>query len=124
MTPILENPDAVSRRIGQAIARRRRASGHTQEHIAEMLNIGSETVSRIERGLIVPNILRLLEFAQLFDCTVYDFLSDSMPAPLPASANPAAHRLAQLLDGLDANDCELLLDFAAAFATRLKRAQT
>ncbi|MFT0701804.1 helix-turn-helix domain-containing protein [Citrobacter meridianamericanus] len=33
--------------------------------MAERLGIGSEAISRIERGIVIPNISRLLEFAAI-----------------------------------------------------------
>ncbi|MGS0735065.1 MULTISPECIES: helix-turn-helix transcriptional regulator [unclassified Pseudomonas] len=52
--------------VGRAIAKQRIRSGLTQEEVAERLGVGNEAVSRIERGVVIPNIGRLLEFAALF----------------------------------------------------------
>jgi transcriptional regulator with XRE-family HTH domain len=42
--------------VGLAIARQRMLRGLTQEQVAEQLGIGGEAVSRIERGIVMPNI--------------------------------------------------------------------
>jgi transcriptional regulator with XRE-family HTH domain len=42
--------------------------------VAEHLSIGLEAVSRMERGLVVPTIVRLAELAQLFDCDIAELL--------------------------------------------------
>ncbi|MBV7515832.1 helix-turn-helix domain-containing protein, partial [Pseudomonas sp. PDM25] len=57
----------LARRVGQAIAKQRSRSGLTQEEVAERLGVGNEAVSRIERGIVMPNIERLLELAGIFD---------------------------------------------------------
>ncbi|MBP6862203.1 MAG: helix-turn-helix transcriptional regulator [Neisseriaceae bacterium] len=67
----------VKQRIGKAIARRRLACDLTQDQVAEHLNIGSEAVSRIERGLVEPSIVRLFELAELFQCATTDLLQES-----------------------------------------------
>ena len=52
--------------VGQAIARQRLRCQLSQEQIAERLGIGSEAVSRIERGVVMPNVERLVELATIF----------------------------------------------------------
>ena len=52
---------AIAKAIGRAIAKKRTEKGLTQEDVAEKLNIGNEAVSRIERGTVIPNVVRLIE---------------------------------------------------------------
>ena len=73
------NHEEINRRIGRAIAQYRQQSGLTQEQVAEKLQIGNEAVSRMERGLIMPNVVRLLELAEIFDCTAAELLADDVP---------------------------------------------
>jgi DNA-binding XRE family transcriptional regulator len=56
----------IKRMIGRAIAKHRIASGFTQEEVAERLNIGNEAVSRMERGVVMRLVARLLELAETF----------------------------------------------------------
>src|SRR5690606_41820319 len=65
--------------VGRAIAKQRVRVGMTQEHVAERLGIGSEAISRIERGIVIPNISRLLEFAAIFECEAADLLTEASP---------------------------------------------
>ena len=82
------NHEEINRRIGRAIAQYRQRSGLTQEQVAEKLQIGNEAVSRMERGLIMPNVVRLLELAEIFDCTAAELLAEHpRPAP-PVSGSP------------------------------------
>jgi transcriptional regulator with XRE-family HTH domain len=55
--------DALALSVGKAIAARRQEAGLTQEQVAEQLKIGNEAVSRMERGLVMPTVARLLELA-------------------------------------------------------------
>ena len=62
------NSEALAKSVGKAIGRQRQQAGLTQEQVAEHLKIGMEAVSRMERGLVVPTVVRLAELAQLFGC--------------------------------------------------------
>ncbi|WP_233139473.1 helix-turn-helix domain-containing protein [Aggregatibacter actinomycetemcomitans] len=68
------NHGEINKRIGKAIAKQRQQSGYTQEQVAEMLEIGNEAVSRMERGLIMPNVMRLIELAEKDRQLMLDFL--------------------------------------------------
>ena len=68
------NHGEINKRIGKAIAKQRQQSGYTQEQVAEMLEIGNEAVSRMERGLITPNVVRLIELAEKDRQLMLDFL--------------------------------------------------
>lgn len=63
--------------------------------VAEHLSIGLEAVSRMERGLVVPTIVRLAELAQLFDCDIAELLRESSNRPTEKGV-VLAHHLARL----------------------------
>ncbi|QRY76909.1 helix-turn-helix transcriptional regulator [Pseudomonas sp. PDNC002] len=91
--------------VGQAIAKQRIRKGLTQEQVAEQLRIGNEAVSRIERGKVVPNIARLLEFAAVFECGVAELLTEASPHP-----DDQMMRLHDLLSTLSPHDRQLVMD--------------
>ena len=68
--------DQLAERIGQVIAIRRAACNLTQEEVAERLGVGLAAVSRLERGLIMPTVGRLVELAEILQCTATDLMSD------------------------------------------------
>ncbi len=49
------------RQGGQEIQRVRNELGMTQEQLAEMINIASNSISRIERGLLIPALPTLID---------------------------------------------------------------
>lgn len=53
------NFEELAKSVGKAIGRQRQQAGLTQEQVAEHLDIGMEAVSRMERGLVVPTVVRL-----------------------------------------------------------------
>lgn len=63
--------------IGRAIAKYRQAMGLTQAQLAEILGIGNDTVSRMERGTTTLTVMRLLELSEIFHCEVADLLTES-----------------------------------------------
>lgn len=72
----------VARAAGSAVADMRARAGMTQENVAEALGVGTDAVSRMERGVIELGVVRLVEFAELFGCGVAELL-------IPASERPA-----------------------------------
>ena len=44
----------ANKAIGKAIAKCRKTAGLSQEEVAEKLKIGNESVSRMERGIVMP----------------------------------------------------------------------
>lgn len=104
----------IAQAIGRAIARKRAEKGLTQETVAERLNIGYEAVSRIERGTVVPNIVRLVELAEIFECRTDELLMEASPRPI----DHAGH-LQKLFDPLSGADRMLLMDIMTRLAERL-----
>ncbi|MDR2451826.1 MAG: helix-turn-helix domain-containing protein [Candidatus Accumulibacter sp.] len=102
--------------VGQTIARQRVRCGLTQEEVAERLGIGSEAVSRIERGIVIPNVARLVEFAAIFGCGTAELLNEVSPDP-----NVQANHISQLLAALNPADRRLIVEWIERLAGRLQR---
>ena len=56
--------------IGKNIAELRKSSGMTQEQLAEILGVSSQTVSKWENDTTMPDIMLLPTIAGSFDITV------------------------------------------------------
>jgi len=106
----------LATRVGQAIARQRVRCDLSQEQVAEKLEIGSEAVSRIERGIVMPNVERLVELAAIFNCDAADLLTEGSSRP-----EDQARRLYELLSALDADDRALVIDVVERLVDRLGR---
>ncbi|TFA83832.1 DNA-binding XRE family transcriptional regulator [Pseudomonas sp. LAIL14HWK12:I2] len=102
--------------VGQAIARQRARCKLSQEQVAEKLGIGSEAVSRIERGIVMPNIERLVELAAVFGCETADLLTEGSSRP-----KDQARRLYDLLCRLEAHDRDFVMEMVERLVTRLDR---
>lgn len=78
--------DVLKKRIGANIASYRKRMRLTQAGLAEKLNYSDKAVSKWERGESAPDVLTLVQLAELFDATVNDLLID--PNELPANPGP------------------------------------
>ena len=78
--------EKVKYQIGSNIAAYRKQAGLTQAGLAEKLNYSDKAVSKWERGESVPDVLTLVQLAELFQIQVGALLED--PEALPG--NPGA----------------------------------
>ncbi len=68
--------EKLRNQIGNNIAACRRRSGLTQAGLAERLNYSDKAVSKWERGESIPDVLTLVQLAELFGVTVNDLVTD------------------------------------------------
>ncbi len=105
---------ALAKQIGQCIAVRRIRLRMSQEQLAEMLGIGNEAVSRLERGLIMPSIGRLVEIADIFSCG-----TDELVMEMSTRAGDQGEYLAMQLAKLAAADRALVMSLLNQLIARL-----
>jgi transcriptional regulator with XRE-family HTH domain len=101
--------------IGRAIAKQRVRSQLTQEDVAERLGIGNEAVSRIERGRVIPNIVRLIELAEIFNCEAAELLGQAS-----FNIDDQSKRIKQLLAPLKKDDRTLVINIIENLSFRLQ----
>lgn len=75
--------DKLKYQIGANIAVQRKRCALTQAGLAEKLNYSDKAVSKWERGESMPDVLTLIQLAEVFEITVNDLLSD--PNALPGN---------------------------------------
>jgi transcriptional regulator with XRE-family HTH domain len=73
---------SLARRLGRNIGNRRRASGLTQEQLAEHLDIDTLTVSRYETGNILPPLTVVELIARLLNTTIAELLNEAPVQPV------------------------------------------
>jgi transcriptional regulator with XRE-family HTH domain len=106
---------SIAEGIGQAIAKRRVAAKLTQEEVADALGVGNEAISRIERGIVMPSVARLISLARIFACETSELLTESSP-----KIDDQAQRLAALLKGVSAEDRKMIIEIVEKLTSRLK----
>ena len=73
----------LGNQIGSNIAAYRKQAGLTQAGLAEKLNYSDKAVSKWERGESVPDVMTLVQLAELFRIPVGELLAD--PDALPGN---------------------------------------
>ena len=86
--------DKLKDQIGSNIAMQRKRIGLTQAGLAEKLNYSDKAVSKWERGESMPDVLTLMQLAQLFEITVNDLLED--PNQLPGNPGKLEKAMTQV----------------------------
>ncbi|WP_269533951.1 helix-turn-helix domain-containing protein [Chitinimonas sp. BJYL2] len=109
-----EQDDVLAKRIGKAIAKQRQLRNLTQEEVAERLKIGNEAVSRIERGVAMPTVARLMEFAEIFQCDASALLDEAGYR----SSDQALH-LSRQLDQLNPIHRQMVIEVVERLVTDL-----
>lgn len=56
----------------------RESRNMTQESLAALCNVSWRTISNLERGLVVPDLIMLLEMARIFDVSIDQMLDCSL----------------------------------------------
>ncbi|MFG6668505.1 helix-turn-helix domain-containing protein [Halomonas sp. HNIBRBA4712] len=105
----------IASHIGCAIAKRRIRCRLTQEEVAERLGIGNEAVSRIERGRVIPNVVRLMQLSAIFDCETAELLGEASD-----QTHDQTTRLKGLLAPLDHGDRQLIIEITESLAARFR----
>ena len=100
--------------VGRAIARRRIEAGFTQEQVAEKLGLGRGAIARVEQGIAIPTVVRLIELAELFGCRAGDLLVEGSARP-----NDQTEFILRLLAPLRPDERQLLIEWLQVFARKL-----
>ena len=82
--------------IGSNIAAYRKQQGLTQMGLAEKLNYSDKAVSKWERGESMPDVLTLVQLAELFGITVNDLLTD--PNQLPEETGAVVGKMEKAVE--------------------------
>jgi transcriptional regulator with XRE-family HTH domain len=90
--------------VGGTIAARRRKAGMTQEELAVILDITTDTLSRMEKGKFAPKMGRLPDIANALRCSVADLFREA-----DAKAADRASTIAGILQHLPDDTQEALL---------------
>lgn len=109
------NYNEIAVRVAESIKLCREKTGMSQDQVGELLDIGAEAVSRIERGVSIPTLTRLAELADIFKCPIEDLLGSSS-----TRAVDQAEYIAKLINALPTNDRTMIVDVVEQICERLK----
>ena len=81
---------------GQAIQRIRKERGLTQEQLAEMTDVASNSISRIERGLLIPALPTLIDICNALGTSADSILAAYIASDTLIRWTPRAEKLGGL----------------------------
>ena len=91
------NDEKLKIQLGANIVSYRKQSGLTQVRLAEKLNYSDKAVSKWERGESMPDVLTLVQLAELFEISVDDLLRD--PNEIPKNTGgPIEHAMEAVVE--------------------------
>ena len=94
--------------LGESIADRRRKAGMTQEDLAVILKVATDTLSRIEKGRFAPKMSRLSDIADALGCSVADLFRKA-----DEKAADRATTIAEILEPLPDEAQDALVELMA-----------
>ncbi|RKP48287.1 helix-turn-helix domain-containing protein [Trinickia fusca] len=100
--------------IGRNIASVRKQRGLTQAAVAEQIDVDAETVSRFERGAVMPGVATLERLCAVLECSWMDLLEGSS-----GDAQQVAHDIVRLLEPLAGDDRLFLLEQMKVWTSKL-----
>ncbi len=80
------SPTWSRRSVGRRLSRLRRSRKWTQQRVAAAIGVDRGTISRWERGVILPSLDRLGELARLFEIPIAELFA---VAPKKSQSAPA-----------------------------------
>lgn len=104
----------LANRVGLALARIRSERGYTQEILAERLDVTVETISRFERGIVLPTLPRLYELAEVLAVPVTELLQRGS-----TRSSDVSMEIASLLEQLSLDDQTLVRRWIGEMCERL-----
>jgi transcriptional regulator with XRE-family HTH domain len=101
---------SLEKRLGSQVAYHRKLARVTQAELAEKVNVAPETISRLERGAVMPSLTRLEQVAAALGRDLHDFFQSKQPV---GRNGHALDRLVACVQMLSAEDIDLVTDLAA-----------
>ena len=97
--------DKLKDLIGKNIASYRKQAGLTQAGLAEKLNYSDKAVSKWERGESIPDVITLMQLAELFEITISELVADPnvLPGNDPGNLEKAMTQVSEKALGRKAN---------------------
>lgn len=70
----------IKKYLGLKVRAVREVSGMTQEELAAACEVSWRTISNLERGTVVPDLLMIYKISKVFKLSIDDMLGNQLPA--------------------------------------------
>ena len=104
----------LARIVGDNINNRRKKRKLTQEALADMVGIGQQSLSRMEKGKIAPRFDRLQRLAEVLGCQVADLFKEE-----EINNNGLLAGLELLMRPLSDNSQQVVVEIAVEIASAM-----
>ena len=105
--------------IGQKIRKRRLEAGFSQEHLAELCNVGTTHISHIETGNCIPSLKVFIAIINALSCSADELLSDE----LMSSEHIFQSELAQLTNDCTTKELRIISETVISLKKSLRKGQ-
>lgn len=72
-------PTDINKLVGKQVLKLRLERGLTQAQLAELLDVATETISRLERGVSIPSLKTLENISHVLNVTLKDIFTFEYP---------------------------------------------
>ena len=110
------NQRELAKRIGRSLAAHRLERGLTQDKVAESLDVEPETISRFERGEVLPTLARLAELAQVYEVPLENLVRGASTRTLDQASD-----IANELKGLSSENADFVRHWVAEMCGKLRK---
>lgn len=107
---------SLATKIGQIIRVQRKAAGWTQAALAEAIGLETETISRMENGLRLPTVEKLVDIADVFGIPVAAFFETADTAARQPEAQLYAEKMRIAVEQLPDTGKTFVLEVAQNYA--------
>ena len=97
----------IEKLIGAQIARIRKERGITQERLAASVNVATETISRLERGVSMPSLMTLEKISHALHSTLNDLFDFEYPKSKGDAVENEIDKLIAFLKTRDSDDIKM-----------------
>ena len=111
----MKGGNSARQEVAKQLREARRSQGMTQEALAELVGTKKSNISRMESGKIALNLERLQQVADIYGCTVAEFLQDESP-----QLHAQAQTIADILTPLSPAEREAVVRFIGEAARLFK----
>ena len=84
--------------LGLDLRSRRTNAEHSVEKLASLSDIPAETIRSYEKGASLPQLVRLVAIAKVYDVTVFDILESTAEYIYRSNGEPAPHQISDSVD--------------------------
>jgi transcriptional regulator with XRE-family HTH domain len=109
----LANQADIGQILGKAIAEKRKALKLSQDDLAGLVEVDAETISRFERGAVLPSLQRLSRVAEALETGLGELLLGASKLP-----SDQEQQLVAVMRKLPTKEKQLLIEFANLLQAR------